>query len=272
MNEIVSPSLKKSMERLAEVMGVDFRSPPVFKLVSPSIFQSVNHNEMCNWYEYFGGEEKLYFCNIPPQLLLRSLEFKGEDYHKNYSWIDLKPSKSRKSNSWRGLSEVGRKTMHCYCNTSDTKNDYWNDPQIKSLVPLIDHAVRAIRLKFKGTPYKEELVHKDCPLSYLKVSLLVTLEEELQPAHLDYKIDTPHLERHAVPWIMHIPLCAEGMKLNVWRTPPNKSHLWKEKKKRIDNKNYQNATLVNIPFGTGLVVRGDAPHGGCFGNHGNLRL
>lgn len=59
-----------------------------------------------------------------------------------------------------------------------------------------------------------------------------------------------------LPWVLHCPLCKEGMELNYWP----------------ETRKNQPPVRIHIPFGTFLLSRVDAVHGGIFGSQGNIRL
>ena len=63
-------------------------------------------------------------------------------------------------------------------------------------------------------------------------------------------------ETKFLPWVLHLPLVEEGMWLNYWP----------------DALRAQPPVRLHIPFGTYLLLRVDAVHGGIFGEPGNLRL
>ena len=87
-------------------------------------------------------------------------------------------------------------------------------------------------------------------------SLIETDKAGHQAPHVD---DKGCLQKNKSyrPFILHHPLCEEGSSLQIWL--PNK-------------KGSHSPTLVHIPFGTALVLRGDVYHAGSYGNKGNLRF
>jgi hypothetical protein len=92
----------------------------------------------------------------------------------------------------------------------------------------------------------------------------------------DLVYQTPHWDfgkwgavpAREMPWILHIPMCKEGMMLHVWPTQrdPLTHHLEVEALKIGDPK------LVYVAFGDALLLRADVCHGGCFGSRGNVRF
>jgi hypothetical protein len=90
------------------------------------------------------------------------------------------------------------------------------------------------------------------------------------------KIQVPHWDfdkwgfskAENLPWILHFPLCKEGMMLHVWPTKRDRAthHLEKEKLELGDPK------LVYVAFGDCLLLRADVCHGGSFGSKGNIRF
>ena len=80
-----------------------------------------------------------------------------------------------------------------------------------------------------------------------------------QKPHLDFP--NANLMKHArVPYILHLPLCEEGLSLQVWKC-------W-------DGAQNDNVCpkLILVPFGTALLLRADLYHAGCYGSKGNMRL
>ena len=63
-------------------------------------------------------------------------------------------------------------------------------------------------------------------------------------------------ETQFLPWVLHLPIVKEGMWLNYWP----------------DAMRDQPPVRFHIPFGTFLMLRVDAVHGGIFGKPGNVRL
>lgn len=64
------------------------------------------------------------------------------------------------------------------------------------------------------------------------------------------------IETRFLPWVLHLPLVEEGMELNYW---PH-------------DRKAEPPLRIHIPFGTYLMMRVDAVHGGILGNAGNIRL
>jgi hypothetical protein len=88
-----------------------------------------------------------------------------------------------------------------------------------------------------------------------------------QPPHWDF-IGWRKIKAKDMPWVVHIPLCREGMMLHVWPT---------ERDEDTHNQTSERMTmgkpmLVHVAFGDALVLRADVCHGGCFGNVGNMRF
>ena len=58
-------------------------------------------------------------------------------------------------------------------------------------------------------------------------------------------------------YILHLPLCEEGLYLNIWENPDDDS---------------VPPLRIYVPFGAFLVLRMDVVHGGVFGSSGNVHL
>jgi hypothetical protein len=68
------------------------------------------------------------------------------------------------------------------------------------------------------------------------------------------------MKKGRVPFILHLPLCKEGLALQIWST-------WEgDETKHICPK------LIFVPFGCALLLRADIYHAGCYGTKGNLKL
>jgi hypothetical protein len=63
-----------------------------------------------------------------------------------------------------------------------------------------------------------------------------------------------------VPFILHLPLCKDGLALQIWST-------WEG-----DRTSHVRPKLIFVPFGCALLLRADTYHAGCYGTKGNLRL
>jgi hypothetical protein len=87
-------------------------------------------------------------------------------------------------------------------------------------------------------------------------SVIETGKAGHQAPHIDDK-GCLEKEVHFRPFILHHPLCEEGSSLQIWL--PN-------------NKGSHSPTLIHIPFGTALLLRGDVYHAGSYGSTGNLRF
>lgn len=107
-----------------------------------------------------------------------------------------------------------------------------------------------------------------------KLNFMHTKREYPQRGHVDFPLND--LSRDAmglrtrlpfeqrVPWVVVFPTAESGMTLQVW---PSAS---------IENFSQDpvTGTLVEIPFGKGLILRGDVVHSGCFktNDDGNPRV
>lgn len=92
-------------------------------------------------------------------------------------------------------------------------------------------------------------------------------ESSCQVPHWDF-IGWRKLKAKDMPWVVHIPLCKEGMMLHVWPTDRDAdSHSKKSEKFHLGT-----PKLVHVGFGDALLLRADVCHGGCFGSIGNMRF
>ena len=88
--------------------------------------------------------------------------------------------------------------------------------------------------------------------------LVYTKKQYHQNAHVDLStsVFVPH---KPLGFIMHLPLCSEGMWLRIWE---------RDGVPRLTSTGY----YIHIPFGSVLFLRSDIVHSGIFGSPGNVRL
>jgi hypothetical protein len=81
-----------------------------------------------------------------------------------------------------------------------------------------------------------------------------------QKPHLDFPMANL-MRAGRVPYVLHLPLCKEGLALQIWRC-------WDETQplEKISPR------FIFVPFGSALLLRADVYHAGCYGSKGNLRL
>jgi hypothetical protein len=91
--------------------------------------------------------------------------------------------------------------------------------------------------------------------------------QKFQVPHWDFG-DWHEPKAEDLPWIIHSPLCKEGMMVSVWPTKRDHAthHLRKETLELGEPK------LIYVAFGDCLVLRADVCHGGSFGSKGNIRF
>jgi hypothetical protein len=77
--------------------------------------------------------------------------------------------------------------------------------------------------------------------------------------HLDFP-KAEFMKKGRVPFILHLPLCKEGLALQIWST-------WEG-----DRTSHIRPKLIFVPFGCALLLWADIYHAGCYGTKGNLRL
>ena len=88
----------------------------------------------------------------------------------------------------------------------------------------------------------------------LSPGFLVTERRSFQNVHFDF--EKIPMEEEKRPFVLHLPLCTEGMKLNIVKASGNEVF----------------PITLHILFGTYVVTRADVLHGGCFGSAGNVRF
>ena len=85
-----------------------------------------------------------------------------------------------------------------------------------------------------------------------------------QAPHFDFpNFKTLCLDEEKLPLIVHVPLCKEGMLLQIWPT----TFLPSGKTVKLEKPFFQ-----YIAFGDALVLRADVAHAGCYGSAGNTRM
>jgi hypothetical protein len=95
----------------------------------------------------------------------------------------------------------------------------------------------------------------------------IEFAKDCQAPHWDF-IGWRKLKAKDMPWVVHIPLCREGMMLHVWPTERDiDSHTEATEKFKLGK-----PKLVHVGFGDALLLRADVCHGGCFGSTGNMRF
>jgi hypothetical protein len=95
--------------------------------------------------------------------------------------------------------------------------------------------------------------------------LMVTLDH--QTPHWDF-VGWRDVKAHDMPWVVHVPLCREGMMLHVWPTEPDEA----THSSKLENFQNGQPKLVHIAFGNCLILRADVCHGGCLVSKGNMRF
>ena len=90
----------------------------------------------------------------------------------------------------------------------------------------------------------------------MTVYLIATEEWGSQSAHTDFEMEF-EVGAPLRPWILHCPLCKEGMWILIWTGPHHEG---------------EKPLLVHIPFGRMMLLKSDVVHSGCYGQSGNLRL
>jgi hypothetical protein len=93
------------------------------------------------------------------------------------------------------------------------------------------------------------------------------IDQDFQYPHWDF-IGWRSIKAAEMPWIVHVPLCREGMMLHVWPTQRDlDTHALKKEKLKLGT-----PKLIYVAFGDYLLLRADVCHGGCFGSKGNMRF
>ena len=80
-----------------------------------------------------------------------------------------------------------------------------------------------------------------------------------QKPHLDFPMANT-MRNGRVPYILHLPLCEEGLAIQVWKC-------WE-----LQVEDTLCPKFMFVPFGSALLLRADVYHAGCYGSKGNLRL
>ena len=80
-----------------------------------------------------------------------------------------------------------------------------------------------------------------------------------QKPHLDFPMANT-MRSGRVPYILHLPLCKEGLALQIWKC-------WEG---QVEDK--ISPKFLFVPFGSALLLGADIYHAGCYGSKGNFRL
>lgn len=95
----------------------------------------------------------------------------------------------------------------------------------------------------------------------------IETQSSCQGPHWDF-IGWRKVKAQDMPWVVHIPLCREGMMLHVWPTERDElTH-----RSSLERFKLGKPKLIHVGFGDALVLRADVCHGGCFGSAGNMRF
>jgi hypothetical protein len=104
-------------------------------------------------------------------------------------------------------------------------------------------------------PGKFETLSDDAMKEHILLlpGVVITKRAHDQALHLD---DQPG----EILFLLHFPLCEEGMVLRVWGKANN------------ERNNMEKANYLRIPFGSYAITRGDVYHAGIYGKKGNFRF
>ena len=97
--------------------------------------------------------------------------------------------------------------------------------------------------------------------------IMTSTDQDYQDPHWDF-VGWRFIKAVEMPWVLHIPLCKEGMMLHVWPTHRDVATHANEK----EQLQMGTPKLVFVAFGDYLLLRADVCHGGCFGSRGNMRF
>lgn len=132
------------------------------------------------------------------------------------------------------------------------------DLRARAVNALTDHIKDKLRSVIPKNE-RQKIEYQD-----VNIGLILTSSPGNQPAHRDFgDIGKMQSEIYA-PWVLHLPLCKEGLYLRVWTFP----------KKHVEKTAIEGwcCFMVHVPFGAFLLLRGDVVHSGVYGAPGNLRF
>jgi hypothetical protein len=136
-------------------------------------------------------------------------------------------------------------------NTSHLNESDWRDN------PLLDPTVSLLLDSYMTTLSTAISSTTGWNMNYKTLcSILETEKAGHQAPHIDDKGCFNKEERYR-PFILHHPLCEEGSSIQIWL--PNSTGT-------------RSPTILHVPFGTALLLRGDVYHAGSYGSKGNLRF
>jgi hypothetical protein len=153
---------------------------------------------------------------------------------------------------WKGRAESG-------------KGNYQKHPFVKKKPALV------VAIESLGNHISRNVLMNEALGEDKQPGLLCNMKEfdgeSVQEPHWDF-IGWRETKAEDMPWVVHVPLCKEGMMLHLWPTERHEpSHALRLEKFKIGD-----PQLVHVGFGDALVLRADVCHGGCFGSVGNMRF
>jgi hypothetical protein len=156
--------------------------------------------------------------------------------------------------------------LHWDGGVESSKGDYKSHNFVKSRPGL------AVAIESMGNYFARRILLNPKLGGKLQPGLLcnnptITKEHGYQPPHWDF-IGWSKIKAEDMPWVVHIPLCSEGMMLHVWPTERDEG----THNKTTERVKMGKPLLVHVGFGDALVLRADVCHGGCFGSTGNMRF
>lgn len=162
--------------------------------------------------------------------------------------INVKASHRREYKGWKKITKT--KTYFNIANEGEvTDKAQWNMIKYNELG---SRAINSFLLRVGQQCFNDKTLTNE----KLTVSpgFLVTEEESFQPVHFDFEKIPKRINDR--PFILHLPLCREGMKLNVVIVKGRRLY----------------PISLRIPFGSFVLTRADVLHGGCYGGKGNMRF
>jgi hypothetical protein len=171
----------------------------------------------------------------------------------------------KKSKTLSNLPATNYMFFHWKGKTESKKGDCKKHPFVKNKPNLVASTESLGNHISRNVLMNKELEENKQP------GLLCNMKEfkgmSIQAPHWDF-VGWRKTRAEDMPWVVHVPLCEEGMMLHVWPTERHEpSHMLPKEKFGVGT-----PQLVHIAFGDALVLRADVCHGGCFGSVGNMRF
>jgi hypothetical protein len=257
--------MQGSLQKVAKLTGSMIydilpRDPRILDKVNHRRRASIAGKEPC--YDVMDGQgSSIYAYSLPVTLMAGFLQgLKSEDAVKIFK-KETTPLASHKGTNYMFLHWLGKKEE------SSDGNDYKLHKFCKVRPGLVTAIESFGNMVSKRILCNALLGSEKYPGILSNKMILDGVEQDFQLPHWDF-CGWRGVKAEEMPWIVHVPLCREGMMLHVWPTQRDlDTHALENEKLKLGD-----PKLVYVAFGDYLLLRADVCHGGCFGSKGNMRF